>query len=205
MTLGLGATTFVVFESSVQPQQGDRCRRYICRRRIFISYALGLILRIGHKGQMPLSEKQTPCTVLMLLFQPVDAGPQRFDFGKKVLKLARPYSDRPLQSPHDISQSEHDIDEDRVEGHVADATDIGERIAHALGLRGCSMSAPGSRARCSSSSVKGRRRSRSTASNISRSSSLSTWRAASRPGVSGGDGSSGLNTAAIRSAFEEPH
>jgi hypothetical protein len=35
----------------------------------------------------------------MLLFQPVDAGAQRFDFGKKVLELARPYSDRPLQSP----------------------------------------------------------------------------------------------------------
>jgi hypothetical protein len=48
----------------------------------------------------------------MLLFQRVDAGAQRFDFGKKVLKLARPYSDRPLQSPHDIGQSERDIDED---------------------------------------------------------------------------------------------
>jgi hypothetical protein len=55
----------------------------------------------------------------MLLFQRVDAGAQRFDFGKKVLELARPYSDRPLQSPHDIGQSEHDIDQDRVEGHVA--------------------------------------------------------------------------------------
>jgi hypothetical protein len=115
--------------------------------------------------------------------------------GKKVLKLARPYSDRPLQSPHDIGQSEHDIDEDRVEGHVADAADDGERIAHALGLRGCSMSAPGSRAKCFSSSVKGWPRSRSIASNISRSSSLSNWRAASCSGVSGGDGSSGLNTA----------
>jgi hypothetical protein len=61
--------------------------------------------------------------------------------------------------------------------------------------RGCSMSAPGSRAKCSSSSVKGRPRSLSIASNILRSSSLSFWRAARRSGVSGGDGSSGSNIA----------
>jgi murein DD-endopeptidase MepM/ murein hydrolase activator NlpD len=57
------------------------------------------------------------------------------------------------------------------------------------------MSAPGSRAKRSSSSVKGRPRSLSIASNILRSASLSSWRAASRSGVSGGDDSSGLNTA----------
>jgi hypothetical protein len=61
--------------------------------------------------------------------------------------------------------------------------------------RGCSMSAPGSRAKRSSSSVKGRPSSLSIASNILRSSLLSSWRAASRSGVSGGDGSSGVNTA----------
>jgi hypothetical protein len=57
------------------------------------------------------------------------------------------------------------------------------------------MSAPGSRAKRSSSSVKVRPRSLSIASNILRSSSLSSLRAASRSGVSVGDGSSGENTA----------
>jgi hypothetical protein len=57
------------------------------------------------------------------------------------------------------------------------------------------MSAPGSRAKRSSSSVKVRPRSLSIASNILRSSSLSSLRAASLSGVSGGDGSSGENTA----------
>jgi hypothetical protein len=60
-------------------------------------------------------------------------------------------------------------------------------------VRGFSMTAPGSRAKRSSSSVKGRPRSLSIASNILRSASLSSWRAASRSGVSGGDDSSGLN------------
>jgi hypothetical protein len=69
---------------------------------------------------------------LALFFHRVDADAQRFDFGKNVLKLARAYSDRQLQSPHDIGQTEHDKDEDRVEGHVADPADDGERIAHAL-------------------------------------------------------------------------
>ena len=57
------------------------------------------------------------------------------------------------------------------------------------------MSAPGSKAKRSSSSVKVRPRSFSIASNILRSSSLSNCRAASRSGVSPGDGSSGVNTA----------
>jgi|HubBroStandDraft_2_1064218.scaffolds.fasta_scaffold639132_1 hypothetical protein len=57
------------------------------------------------------------------------------------------------------------------------------------------MSAPGSRAKRSSSSVKGRPWSLSIASNILRSSSLSFWRAARRSGVSEGDAFSGLNMA----------
>jgi hypothetical protein len=57
------------------------------------------------------------------------------------------------------------------------------------------MGAPGSRAKRSSSSVKVRPRSLSSTSNILRSSSLSSWRAATRSGVSGGDGSSGESTA----------
>jgi hypothetical protein len=57
------------------------------------------------------------------------------------------------------------------------------------------MSTPGSRAKRSSSSVKGRPRSLSIASNILRSSSLNNWGAASRSDVSGGDDSSGWNTA----------
>jgi hypothetical protein len=56
------------------------------------------------------------------------------------------------------------------------------------------MSAPGSRAKRSSSPVSGRPRSLSIASNILRSASLSSWRAALRSGVSGEDSSSGLNT-----------
>ena len=61
--------------------------------------------------------------------------------------------------------------------------------------RGCSMSAPGSKAKRSSSSVKGRPSSLSIPSNILRSASLSSWRAASRSGVSGVDGSLGANMA----------
>ena len=58
---------------------------------------------------------------------------------------------------------------------------------------GCSMSGPGSRTKRSSSSVKGRTSSRSMAATILRSSLLSSWRAASRSGVTGEDGSSGVN------------
>src|ERR1700722_6751741 len=57
------------------------------------------------------------------------------------------------------------------------------------------MSAPGSRAKRSSSSVRGRPRSLSNASSILRSPSLSFWRTARRFGASGGDGSSGSNMA----------
>jgi hypothetical protein len=59
MTLGLGATTFVVFESLFNRNVGIASRIAFAAVAFSFLYALGLILRIGHKGQMPLSEKPT--------------------------------------------------------------------------------------------------------------------------------------------------
>ena len=59
MTLGLGATTFVVFESLFNRNVGVVAVITFAAVAFLFLYALGLILRIGHKGQMPLSEKQT--------------------------------------------------------------------------------------------------------------------------------------------------
>ena len=59
MTLGLGATTFVVFESLFNRNRGIVAGVTFAAVAFSFLYALGLILRIGHKGQMPLSEKQT--------------------------------------------------------------------------------------------------------------------------------------------------
>ena len=59
MTLGLGATTFVVFESLFNRNVGVVAGIAFAAVAFLFLYALGLILRIGHKGQMPLSEKQT--------------------------------------------------------------------------------------------------------------------------------------------------
>ena len=59
MTLGLGATTFVVFESLFNRNVGVVAGITFAAVAFLFLYALGLILRIGHKGQMPPSEKQT--------------------------------------------------------------------------------------------------------------------------------------------------
>ena len=59
MTLGLGATTFVVFESLFNRNIGIGAGITFAAVAFSFLYALGLVLRIGHKGQMPLSEKQT--------------------------------------------------------------------------------------------------------------------------------------------------
>ena len=59
MTLGLGATTFVVFESVFNRNVGVVAGVAFAIVAFSFLYALGLILRIGHKGRMPLSEKQT--------------------------------------------------------------------------------------------------------------------------------------------------
>jgi Family of unknown function (DUF6328) len=59
MILGLGATTFVVFESLFNRNIGVIAGITFAIVAFFFLYALGLVLRIGHKGQMPPSEKQT--------------------------------------------------------------------------------------------------------------------------------------------------
>jgi hypothetical protein len=59
MTLGLGATTFVVFESLFNRNVGVASGIAFAAFAFSFLYALGLILRTGHKGQMPLSEKPT--------------------------------------------------------------------------------------------------------------------------------------------------
>jgi hypothetical protein len=59
MTLGLGATTFVVFESLFNRNVGVLTGITFAIVAFSFLYALGLVLRIGHKVQMPPSEKQT--------------------------------------------------------------------------------------------------------------------------------------------------
>jgi Family of unknown function (DUF6328) len=59
MTLGLGATTFVVFESLFNRNMGVVAGVTFVAVAFLFLYVLGLILRMGHKDQMPLSEKQT--------------------------------------------------------------------------------------------------------------------------------------------------
>ena len=59
MTLGLGATTFVVFESLFDRNMGVVAGITFAAVAFSFLYALGLVLRIGHTGQMPPSEKQT--------------------------------------------------------------------------------------------------------------------------------------------------
>ena len=59
MTLGLGATTFVVFESLFNRNMGVVAGITFAAVAFSFLYALGLVLRIGHTGQMPPSEKQT--------------------------------------------------------------------------------------------------------------------------------------------------
>ena len=59
MTLGLGATTFVVFESLFNRNIGVVAGITFAAVAFSFLYALGLVLRIGHKGQMPPSEKRT--------------------------------------------------------------------------------------------------------------------------------------------------
>ena len=59
MTLGLGATTFVVFESLFNRNMGVVAGITFAAAAFSFLYALGLVLRIGHTGQMPPSEKQT--------------------------------------------------------------------------------------------------------------------------------------------------
>ena len=60
MTLGLGATTFVVFERLFDRDIGILAGITFAIVAFSLLYALGLILRIGHEVQMPPSEKQTP-------------------------------------------------------------------------------------------------------------------------------------------------
>ena len=59
MTLGLGASTFVGFESLFNRTTGVVAGITFATVAFLFLYALGLILRIGPKGQMPLSEKPT--------------------------------------------------------------------------------------------------------------------------------------------------
>ena len=59
MTLGLGATTFVVFESLFNRNVGILTGLTFAIVAFLFLYALGLVLRTGHKGQMPPPEKQT--------------------------------------------------------------------------------------------------------------------------------------------------
>jgi TRAP-type C4-dicarboxylate transport system permease small subunit len=55
MTLGLGATTFVVFESLFNRNMGVVAGVTFAAVAFSFLYALGLVLRIGHTGQMPPS------------------------------------------------------------------------------------------------------------------------------------------------------
>jgi hypothetical protein len=59
MALGLGATTLVVFESLFNRNIGIGADITFAAVAFSFLYALGLVLRIGHTGQMPPSEKQT--------------------------------------------------------------------------------------------------------------------------------------------------
>ena len=59
MTLGLGATTFVVFESLFNRNAGVVAGITFAAVAFLFLYALGLVLRIGHTDQMPPAEKQT--------------------------------------------------------------------------------------------------------------------------------------------------
>jgi hypothetical protein len=59
MILGLGATTFVIFESLFNRSIGVIAGITFAIVAFSFLYSLGLVLRIGHKGQMPPSEKQT--------------------------------------------------------------------------------------------------------------------------------------------------
>jgi hypothetical protein len=59
MTLGMGSTTFVVFESLFNRNIGIGAGITFAAVAFSFLYALGLVLRIRHAGQMPSSEKQT--------------------------------------------------------------------------------------------------------------------------------------------------
>jgi len=59
MTLGLGATTFVVFESLFNRNMGFVAGITFAAVATSFLYALGLVLSITHTGQMPPTEKQT--------------------------------------------------------------------------------------------------------------------------------------------------
>jgi uncharacterized protein DUF6328 len=59
MTLGLAATTFVVFESLFNRNIGVIAGGTFAIVAFSFLYALGLVLRSEHKSQMPPSEKQT--------------------------------------------------------------------------------------------------------------------------------------------------
>ena len=60
MTLGLGGTTFVVFERLFDRNTGTLAGIIFAIVAFSFLYGLGLILRIGHGAQMPPSEIQTP-------------------------------------------------------------------------------------------------------------------------------------------------
>jgi Family of unknown function (DUF6328) len=60
MTLGLGSTTFVVFESLFNRNIAIGAGITFAAVAFSFLYALGLVLRIGQTDQMPPSEKQTP-------------------------------------------------------------------------------------------------------------------------------------------------
>jgi Family of unknown function (DUF6328) len=57
--IGSGATTFVVFESLFDGNIGVVAGITFAAVAFSFLYALGLVLRIGHKDQMPPAEKQT--------------------------------------------------------------------------------------------------------------------------------------------------
>jgi hypothetical protein len=59
MILGLGSTTFVVFDSVFNRNIGIGAGITFAAVAFSFLYALGLVLRIGQTGQMPPSEKQT--------------------------------------------------------------------------------------------------------------------------------------------------
>ena len=60
MTLGLGATTFVVFERLFDRNVGILAGITFAFVAFSFLYALGLVLGIGHGARMPPSEQQTP-------------------------------------------------------------------------------------------------------------------------------------------------
>ena len=59
-TLGLGATTFVVFERLFDRNVGILAGITFAFVAFSFLYALGLVLGIGHGAQMPPAEQQTP-------------------------------------------------------------------------------------------------------------------------------------------------